>query len=272
MKFLFLVAFFSLSSICFAQRRFMVFANGYISPFQDKIPRNNGVTQIPQGYWYAFDDTIRRRFNPVIPFYISGHHPVSTSVHRSKLRFIGSWMLSRCIWFRSEQGFSLNKTYNPDGFMTRYANGEICGNNFLQFVQDSLDSFSRKDTLDLVCHSMGYAYILGFLHAVDTTFTLGKALILSPESPGFMGYEWHRFQEVWQYGSDLGMVHSDIICFQDGIAPQGPVKGIESLAPSKGGRIFLPKDAKKGFIRSHHMKWYDWVYGIKPGEYGYFGR
>jgi hypothetical protein len=232
MKIRILFVSFLLGSWCISQHRLLVFSNGYISPFKDNIPRNNGVTQKSQGYWYGYDDTICKRFQPIIPIYISGHHPLRTSVHRYKFRFIGSCILTKFVWFQDEKGFALNHAYNPIGFMIRYGNGELCGRNFVQFVKDSLKSNPKNDTLDIVCHSMGYAYTLGFLNAVDTFFTLGKLLILSPESPGFLGYDWNRFMEVWQYGSNLGEKNSDIICLQDGIAPQGPVKGIEKLNPT----------------------------------------
>ena len=144
--------------------------------------------------------------------------------------------------------------------------------NFLQFAKDSLKSNPRKDTLDIVCHSMGYAYMLGFLTQVDSIYNLGKILIIAPETPDFMGYDWNKFQEVWQYGSNLGEKKADVICMQDGIAPQGPVKNLENLAKEKGGRVFVPKHASRGFIFSHHLNWFDWFYTIHPGDYGFFTR
>lgn len=260
------------ASLGYTQQHILVFANGYLGPKKDKVPRDNGVTVKPQSYWYGYDDTIINRFLPVRPVYISGHHPLNTSPHRSKFRFAGSYVVSRFVWFRSKHGFGLNTKPNPEGFLTRYENGKICGKNFLQFAKDSLKSDPRKDTLNIVCHSMGYAYILGFLTQVDSLYNLGKILIIAPETPGFMGYDWNKFQEVWQYGSNLGNKKADVICMQDGIAPQGPVKNIENLAHGKGGRVFVPKNANRGFIYSHHLNWFDWFYSIHPGDYGFFTR
>lgn len=262
-----------------AQHRIMVFANGYLGPDKDKIPRNNGATFKAQSYWYAYDDTILNRFKRDVPVYISGHHPMSTSTHRTKLRFGLSWIGSKLIWFRSKKGVFLNKRYNPEGFLTRFNNGKICAKHFLELVRDSLGTVSKLDTIDIVCHSMGYAYVLGLLSQVDSLFTLGKMLIIAPESPGFMGYDWNQFAQVWQYGSNLGSEKPDILCFQDGIAPQGPVKDIEKLKPGKGGRVYLPRSydfmgkktkTARGTVWSHHLSKFQWFYGIRPGDYGYF--
>jgi hypothetical protein len=255
-----------------AQEHILIFANGYLGPKKDHIPRENGVTTKEQSYWYNYDDTIINRFAPTTPIYISGHHPLKTSPHRSKFRFACSYVFTRFVWFRSKRGFGLNTKQNPEGFLTRYENGKICGQNFLQFAKDSLKSNPRKDTLDIVCHSMGYAYMLGFLTQVDSIYNLGKILIIAPETPDFMGYDWNKFQEVWQYGSNLGEKKADVICMQDGIAPQGPVKNLETLAKEKGGRVFVPKHASRGFIFSHHLNWFDWFYTIHPGDYGFFTR
>lgn len=256
----------------YSQQHILVFANGYLGPKEDKIPRDNGVSLTRQSYWYEYDDTIINRFNPITPVYISGHHPLSTSPHRSKFRFACSYAFTRFIWFRCKNGFGLNTKPNPKGFLTRYENGKICGQNFIRFAADTFSTDPRKDTLDIVCHSMGYAYILGFLSQVDTIYNLGKILIISPETPNYMGYDWNRFQEVWQYGSNLGTEKPDAVCFQDGIAPQADLKNFDHLAPGKGGRVFVPKHTPRGFVFSHHLNWFDWFYSIDPGEYGYFTR
>jgi hypothetical protein len=253
-------------------QRVLLFANGYLGPDKDKIPRNNGVTMKPQGYWYSYDDTLVKRFHPTAAIYVSGHHPMSTSMHRTKARFGASWLISKFLWVRSKKGFGLNTRPNPEGFNIRFENGKICGQNLLKLLNDSLPNIGRNDTLDIVCHSMGYAYVLGILTQVDTLFHLGKILILSPESPQQMGYDWNRFEEVWQYGSNLGEKKADLIVFQDGIAPQAPVKNLEQLLPGKGGRVFVPKSAARGTVSSHHLSKFDWFFDIRPGDYGYFTR
>lgn len=273
----FLVLWLLTTSPFFAQQRILLFANGYLGPDKDQIPRNNGVTSIPQSYWYAYDDTLIHRLKPMKTLYVSGHHPMSTSSHRTQWRFGLSWLFTKVLWFRCKSGFGLNMRPNPEGFQIRVNNGKTCGQNLLHFVRDSLPKIHSGDTLDIVCHSMGYAYVLGILHEVDTIFHLGKILIISPESPQTMGYDWNRFEEVWQYGSNLGEKKADFIVFQDGIAPQGPVKNLDQLLPGKGGRVFLPKKTvhgktPRGTVWSHHLSKFQWFYTVRPGDYGYFTR
>ncbi len=258
-----------------AQQRFLVFSNGYRGLHLDTITTSNEIYSVspaggmsPAGYWFDIDDTLISRFQPVTPLYIDGHHPVATSMHRTKGRSIWSWTVTRFGWVgRSNWGF--NDEPNEEGFRTRFENGKRCGERFLQGHQPQKQV---PDTLDMVCHSMGYSYALGFIDAVEPYMVLGKILILAPESPGVAGMDWNKFQEVWQYGSDRFERGADVTCRQDGIAPQCAVNGLDNLLPEKGGRLFIPKGARKGFIRSHHLSYWDWFYWIKKGDRGWFGR
>jgi hypothetical protein len=268
----FFIAFFCLLSLSFsAQNRYLVFSNGYRGMHLDTMTTSNEVYTIspaggmsPAGYWFDMDDTLIARFNPASTYYIDGHHPVATSAHRTLGRSYRSWLVTRFGWVgRSNWGF--NDEPNPEGFKQRVDNGVLCGQRFLQRI-------ASGDTVDIVCHSMGYAYALGFIQAIESSVVLGKILILAPEGPGMMGYDWNRFEEVWQYGSDRFEKGADVTCRQDGIAPQCAVVGIDQLAPGKGGRLFIPKGARKGFIRSHHLSYWDWFYWIKRGDRGWFGR
>jgi hypothetical protein len=257
-----------------AQQRYLVFSNGYRGLDRDSITTSNEVFTVspaggmsPAGYWFDIDDTLISRFQPTTPLYIDGHHPVATSMHRTKGRSFWSWFVTRFGWVgHSNWGF--NDEPNLEGFQTRYDNGRRCGERFTQSYVKS----TTRDTLDVVCHSMGYAYALGFIEAVEPYMVLGKILILAPESPGVRGMDWNRFEEVWQYGSDRFEKGADITCRQDGVAPQCAVVGLEQLSPVKGGRLFIPKGAKKGFVRSHHLSYWNWFYDIKKGDRGWFGR
>jgi hypothetical protein len=256
----------------FSQQRIILFVNGYLGYKHDQKPTDNSVSTKRKSYWYNYDDSIIARFQPVLPVYASGHHSLSTSTHRNLARVVGSYVFSRCFPFRSKKGVFLNTRTNPEGFLTRYESGRVCGQNYLRFVKDSLSQSSQKDTLDIVCHSMGYAYALGILSVIDSSVVLGKILMISPEMAGYRGYDWNKFSEVWQYGSNLGESKADLICFQDGIAPQCRVNGLELLDPSKGGRVYVPKHAKRGFNRSHHLNFFQWFFDLKKGDRGYFGR
>jgi hypothetical protein len=256
-----------------AQQRYLVFSNGYRGLHLDTMTTSNDIYTVspvggmsPTGYWFDFDDTLITRFQPCTPLYIDGHHPVATSMHRTKGRSMWSWLVTRFGWVgRSNWGF--NDEPNEEGFQIRFENGKRCGERFVSGIAPQM-----QDTIDMVCHSMGYSYALGFLDAVSPYVVLGKILILAPESPGIRGTDWNKFQEVWQYGSDRFEKGADITCRQDGIAPQCAVVGIDQLNQEKGGRLFIPKGAKKGFIRSHHLSYWDWFYDIKKGDRGWFGR
>ncbi len=255
-----------------AQQRYLIFSNGYRGISLDSVTTENLIYQSspvgamsPDSYWFDIDDTIINRFKPAETYYIDGHHPVSTSTHRTLGKSYWSWFVTRFGWIgRSNWGF--NDEPNIEGFQTRINNGMLCGQRFLK------EHMEPGDTIDIVCHSMGYAYALGFMKAIESSVVWGKILIMAPESPGVMGYDWNRFEEVWQYGSDRYEKRALVTCRQDGIAPQCAVAGIEQLAPKKGGRLFIPKGARKGFIRSHHLSYWDWFYWIKKGDRGWFGR
>jgi hypothetical protein len=134
---------------------------------------------------------------------------------------------------------------------------------------------NKEIKVEYVTHSMGYAYGLGLLEVIKPHVKLGKMLAIAPESGGYKGYDWNEFEEVWQYGSNYGEPDADVIYYQDGIAVQMPIKGIDKLDKNKGGRIFIPKNwpkSQKGFLRSHHLNWFQWFYTIKPTDKGYFTR
>jgi hypothetical protein len=272
--FFLMVLLFQLPMAICAQKRYIVFSNGYRGLRYDTLTTTNDVYAVspagdmsPAGYWLDIDDTLIARFEPVTPLYINGHHPVSTTVHRTKGRGFWSWLVTRFGWVgRSNWGF--NDEPNEEGFQVRFENGRRCGERFIARYL----SADTRDTLDMVCHSMGYSYALGFLEAVEPYVVLGKTLILAPESPGVRGMDWNKFQEVWQYGSDRFEQGADVTCRQDGVAPQCAVHGFDALDKEKGGRLFIPSGAKKGFIRSHHLRYWDWFYTIKKDDRGWFGR
>ena len=256
-------------------QRFIVFVNGNRGAKFNKVTTDNALhLKDPTGYWYNYDDTIISRFQPVQAIYFDGHHPVSTSMHLTNARFLKAYFFSRFCWFSKKSRWVLNTKFNEIGFKVRMENGKIAGQNLLAYFRQN-QLLEKKFTVDFVNHSMGYAYTLGILEVIQPYIKLGKFLAIAPESGSLQGTDWNQFEEVWQYGSNMDLPKGDVIYYQDGIAPQTPLKGLEKLDALKGGRVFIPKEwgkRNKGFLKSHHLNWFQWFFLIKPADRGYFKR
>ncbi|MFZ9586163.1 MAG: hypothetical protein ACO29U_01070 [Crocinitomicaceae bacterium] len=253
--------------------RYLVFINGNRGPKANHETTDNRLHEKdPTGYWYSIDDTIIKRFPGVTALYFDGHHPVSSSQHRTNVNFAKAYFFSRFCFISKRSRWVFNKKPNPEGFQLRVVNGQIAGENLINYLKEKGIPLNQVK-IDFVCHSMGYAYALGMFDALKSNVSFGKLLILSPEHASAQARDWQYFEEVWQYGARADDKESDAICYQDGIAPQVAVPGIDSLDPSKGGRVYIPSDwpkKKKGFIKSHHLFYYQWFHEIKPGDRGYF--
>lgn len=88
----------------------------------------------------------------------------------------------------------------------------------------------------------------------------GGYYIIAPEN-ACSGYvnpdEW---DEVWQYGTDE---KNDAKWLQDGVAPQCPVRNIGTH------RAYIPEAESKGFIESHTISNYKWIFKQQRGVKGY---
>ena len=77
------------------------------------------------------------------------------------------------------------------------------------------------------------------------------------------------FTEVWQYGSDN---INDPLDKQDGVAPQVGIPNIENKQVNPiGGRAYIPNDGSvpRGFISSHSIDNYGWIFTRKTTDNGY---
>lgn len=253
-------------------KRYLIFANGYRGPAYDKQESRNEVYANDRtNYWFKIDDRFIARLKPDTTLYIDGSFSVKTSNHHSKLRFGWSYLRGTSLASKKSRNYRvLNQKPNPDGFEYRYEKGRIAG---LVFLNTSYNTplKTSKDTLDFVCHSMGYAYMLGFIEAVQNQIVLGKMYIIAPENGTHKGMDWTAFQEVWQYGANLDQENPDVLVEQDGVAPQVAVKGLEEAKSATIGRIFPPKNwPNKHFIHSHMIYSYDWLFDrIYKGQPGY---
>lgn len=248
----------------------LIFINGYRGPkHNSELPDNQLNLKDPTGYWYHLDDTIINRFTSTTAVYFDAHHPLSTSTHRTKLRVAKSYLFSRFCWLRKDSRWVLNKEINANGFQERVENGRLAALELKKYLLTH-----PTNQLHFVCHSMGYAYMLGMIDVLAEENSFGKALILSPEGANTQGRDWSLFEEVWQYGARADDPKANPIFWQDGIAPQQPIVGIDQLPPSTtGGRVYIPESYprnKLGFIKSHHLAYYQWFDLIQPSDFGYF--
>lgn len=252
--------------------RYLVFVNGYRGPKYDKHESRNEIYMNDRtNYWFKIDDRFINRLDPDTSFYLDGSFPVRTSNHRSKLGFGWSYIRSVNKRTSNKKYNRLNLISNPEGFDYRYSRGIIVGKAFLNQIRNTPNSYLVKDTIDIVCHSMGYAYTLGMIDALKDHVVLGKFYLLAPENAGYKGLDWSIFEEVWQYGSNLGMKDSDPLCYQDGVAPQAGLWGLDTMQSNHVGRICSPYNwPNKHFVHSHMIYSYDWIFDrIRKGEPGF---
>jgi hypothetical protein len=254
-----------------APKRVLIFVNGYRGYEREQNETDNLVTSKDRyHYWFKLDDRFIDTLKPTEFYYLDGSMSVKTSNHRNVIRFARSLYLSNHLLNRKKGGqhFNrLNQKSNPEGFNYRRDKGRVGGKTL-----DLVLHHQVKDTLDIVCHSMGYAYALGIIDVLSDKVVFGNIYILSAENAGQDGVDWTKFSQVWQYGSNLDQPNPDPLWEQDGIAPQCQVKGL--FFDENHGRAFLPKDwPKKNFIDSHMPYNYDWIFDrIKKGEAGYIRK
>lgn len=258
-------------------QRVIVFANGYRGPKSNQDESDNLVTTKDRyHYWYKIDNLFVERLNPDVSYYIDGSLSITTSNHNNMTNFAFSFLRSTFI-MRTKNAKNnynlLNSGANAEGFYIRKDKGKIAAQAFLNALCNSPACRETKDTVDIVSHSMGYAYSLGFIEELKGKVVFGKVYILAPENGCLDSVDWNMFEEVWQYGSNLGEKDADPVWEQDGVAPQCKVKGLENLPPCKGGRVCIPKDwPDKNFIDSHQLYNFYWIFErIKKGEAGYIG-
>ena len=161
----------------------------------------------------------------------------------------------------------LNKTSNVYGFNLRRRNGQRAAQKLLSAIKKIHASKHQTiDKLDIVAHSMGYAYALGMVDILKGKVPLGRFYIIAPENAEAGEINLNDFEEVWQYGSNLGEPNADPLHQQDGVASQTPVRGLKEIKDpirEKRGRAFIPDGEPKGFLQSHSIGNYKWIFKIE---------
>jgi hypothetical protein len=245
-------------------QRHVLMINGYRGHHKENDHTDHLITSWDKyHYWYKIDDKFQEYLKHKV-YFLDASMSLKTTNHRNALNFIWSYYRTSYPFFKEyakNKKRRFNLTPNISGFYNRKSQGKISGKvvrlNFLSNIQ----SVGVKDTIDLICHSMGYAYMLGLLDELKSDIILGKCFILAPENSSVEGFKWSDFEEVWQIGANLDQPTFDPIWLQDGIAPQVQVKDLEQIEGIKGGRIFFPENYKcKNFVDSHMMYNYDWIF------------
>ncbi len=285
-------------------KRYLVFSNGYRGPLENWNESDGMVTTNDRfGYWGSIDNSFMSadKLDIKTAYYIDGSFRIWTSNHINFAGFAGS-MSGLSDQYKSDNvtnlehgvklegpktpylSFSfLNTKPNIDGFNYRKYMGTLAGKAFLAEIKKDPRSVGVKDTVDIVAHSMGYAYAVGFVEAIKSDVHFGRFYIIAPENACSGGNDWTMFEEVWQYGSnnnpsDEGLAGAtttyntrDPYWWQDGVAPQCAVKNIEPLPSGViGGRAYIPKTSQKhGFVDSHSITNYTWIFNLESQQNGY---
>lgn len=129
--------------------------------------------------------------------------------------------------------------------------------------------------IDIVAHSMGYAYakgIVDFLKPyVSANNTLGNFYVVAPENaighPTSTDATYRlnvsNFESVFQYGSNFTNDNNgnpvEKYCFRDGVAPQVAINANPPVP-----NFFIPTTSKykpiREFNKAHYIANYGWIF------------
>lgn len=262
----------------------ILFVNGYVlsREFLNKGEESNEYitgntieeTDVLQ-YWEGLDKMFMQRRSASKCYYANGHMSISTSNHRTIEGFfssmrsvdptvkIATWLLAKL----PPSSPRLNTEPNVEGFNKRLINGRAAGLRLVEKLRK--EGYAAGDTLDIVAHSMGFAYAQGIIQAVEEAINaktlyihLGGYYIIAPENACTGVVKPEQWDEIWQYGSNE---QNDPITKQDGVAPQCQ---IDKLGENR--RAFIPSTESQGFVKSHTIVNYKWIFNkLKSGEQGY---
>ncbi|MFM7636703.1 MAG: hypothetical protein ACKO5W_02415, partial [Crocinitomicaceae bacterium] len=242
--------------------------------------------------WDRFDERFIAKLQPHEVYYADGHHPIRTSNYGltnipSYISLINNLGDLSYFYFTAsnyprvcsdlnkhsckyvtlpnlgvKNTWELLPSYiNYSGFNERRTSGTIAGKNLAQLMNRDNTGIEPKDTLYIICHSMGFAYAQGLIESLRGKINFGGYYILSPENPSAGRVNPLEWDEVWQYGSNENIAE----CLQDGIAPQSGIKGLEQ------NRVFFPKSIypKLGYTGSHFIGNFTWIFDLDNKQDGH---
>lgn len=261
----------------------ILFVNGYMpgNEFLNKGVENNMSftgnaieERDASRYWEGIDDMFMRRRSAIRSFYANGHMGIATSNHRTAENFLLSLKSTNPkMDIPALVGLKLpptppylNTRPNVEGFRERLNNGRIAGLRFVEILRE--EGYAAGDTLDIVAHSMGFAYAQGMIEVIEDAISaktlyihLGGYYIIAPENGCSGEVNPGHWDEIWQYGSNEQV---DPITKQDGVAPQCKVGNLDVER-----RAFIPDTEPRGFLESHTIVNYKWIFNRKQNHRGY---
>lgn len=251
--------------------RYLLFINGYRGPHRENDPTDNTLLRKDiTNYWYKLDKEFDSVLKRDARFYLDASMSVKTSSHRCRIGFGWSYLRTNLATNKTRKADHyriLNTKINADGFETRKQEGRLAALSYLAMTQQSASIGLIQDTIDIVSHSMGYAYSLGLIEELQGKVIFGNYYAIAPESASYAGYDWTYFDHIIQFGSNLDQENADPVWEQDGVAPQSEIKFL--ALTNNAQRYFLPSNGvKKGFIDSHMTYSYHWIIPLvnKPSQ------
>ncbi|GHV58776.1 hypothetical protein FACS1894182_11820 [Bacteroidia bacterium] len=213
--------------------------------------------------------------------YMAGFDNVGTSNHKTIGDFVVSLISSYTTRYTAGIACYLNPgcvvldtKSNTEGFNQRRNNGRQRGKDYVNMLKAECVKGADglvHDTVDIVCHSMGFAHALGIIDNIRDAMksdlkglSFGRLYIIAPENACSGEVNVNEWQEVWQYGADEA---NTPLWLQDGVAPQCPVGNIGTR------RAYIPTSGvPRGFLESHKIKNYGWIFKLPkttPNTNGY---
>jgi hypothetical protein len=222
----------------------MVFSNGYRGPQNEGEESNDLIQNYDHNsYWEGQDVAFKARRKSDITFYVDGHCSIVTSDHNldsnadhsfstkassiknfanslassidATVEFLyvtnGQQIKNPC--YHNPSCVHLNDKPNPIGFNYRYQKGKIAGKNLAtKLFLEGLSSPHTKITyhIDIVAHSMGFAYAQGMIEYlknesdIKNNLKWGGYYIIAPENGcgSVVVKSQCETNSIYQYGSD----------------------------------------------------------------------
>lgn len=262
-------------------------------------------------YWNDIGIQFKNAIKTDNVVYVDGHHSIGTANHKKMfgaLPSFGASAYSCQIKLRNllsllndalEVGDELpnppvtcndcilNDSPNFDGWFARWQNGKEVGKEIIEDIKNGKINVAHEiasnnevvitGKIDVVAHSMGYAFAKGMndklIEHLPSGNKLGRFYVLAPENAiGISDEEFDStdnihlkavlnpddYEEVWQYGSDF---INEPTCKQDGVAPQ---VGIRGMAFSQNKFIPKTKDyvSIRKFANAHLSGNYYWIFDL----------